>query len=173
MSNAKQHDLTQNDFNDAIELMFFAYRDFIADPDALLAEHDFGRAHHRVLHFVSTNPGISIADLLDILRITKQSLARVLRDLIDSGYIEQHIGQNDRRKRLLYLTAQGQDLHSQLIAPQINRFAEVLSLTGAAAFEQWKKTMRHIINAENREAIDQLIDRSRQTRNINPSGETG
>jgi DNA-binding MarR family transcriptional regulator len=173
MSNAKQPHLTQNDFNDAIELMFFAYRDFIADPDALLAEHDFGRAHHRVLHFVSTNPGISIADLLDILRITKQSLARVLRDLIDGGYIEQHIGQHDRRKRLLYLTPQGQELHSQLIAPQINRFAEVLSLTGPGAFEQWKKTMRHVINAENREAIDQLIDRSRQVRGSETSDTSG
>ena len=76
----RQKNTQANDFNDAIELMFFAYRDFIADPDALLAAHDFGRAHHRVLHFVASNPGISIADLLDILRITKQSLARLRND---------------------------------------------------------------------------------------------
>ena len=96
-------DRKDSDFNDAIELMFFAYRDFIADPDVILEAHDFGRAHHRVLHFVAGNPGISIADLLDILRVTKQSLARVLRDLIDGDYVEQRIGANDRRKRLLHL----------------------------------------------------------------------
>ena len=162
MSEQEKQNLAQNDFNDAIELMFFAYRDFIADPDALLTAHNFGRAHHRVLHFVSTNPGISIAELLDILRIIKQSLARVLRELIDNGYIEQHIGQPDRRKRLLYLTDKGQELHNQLIAPQIGRFEEVLTQMGAESFEQWKKTMRHVINAENRDAIDQLIDQSRK-----------
>ncbi len=165
----RQKNTQDNDFNDAIELMFFAYRDFIADPDALLAAHDFGRAHHRVLHFVASNPGISIADLLDILRITKQSLARVLRELIDNGYIEQAIGQNDRRKRLLHLTPKGRDLHGQLIAPQISRFDEVLDKIGAPAFEQWKKTTRLIINAENREAIDNLIARSRREIKARPA----
>jgi DNA-binding MarR family transcriptional regulator len=160
MTHSKKH--TANDFNDAIELMFFAYRDFIADPDTLLAAHEFGRAHHRVLHFVATNPGISIADLLDILRVTKQSLARVLRELIDTQYIEQSIGQDDRRKRLLHLTPKGHDLHSQLIAPQIRRFEAVLLQLGEPAFEQWKKTMRHVINSENRDATDALIDRSRR-----------
>ena len=92
-----------DDFKDAIELLFFAYRDFIADPDEILAAHGFGRAHHRVLHFVATNPGMSIADLLDLLRVTKQSLARVLRDLIDEGYVEQRIGAHDRRKRLFFV----------------------------------------------------------------------
>ena len=160
MTHSRKH--TANDFNDAIELMFFAYRVFIADPDALLAAHGFVRAHHRVLHFVATNPGISIADLLDILSITKQSLARVLRELIDTHHIEQSIGHDDRRKRLLHLTPKGHDLHSQLIAPPIRRFEDVLSQLGEPAFEQWKNTMRHVINPENREAMDALIDRSRR-----------
>ena len=152
------------DFNDAIELMFFAYRDFISDPDAILEAHDFGRAHHRVLHFVAGNPGISIAELLDILRVTKQSLARVLRDLIDADYIEQRIGATDRRKRLLHLTAKGSDLHGKLIAPQEKRLEEVLQSIGPQAFAQWKKTMRLVINAEDRENVDNLIDRSRAAR---------
>lgn len=148
-------------FTDAIELMFFAYRDFISDPDAILDEHDFGRAHHRVLHFVAVSPGISIAELLEILRVTKQSLARVLRDLIDAGHIEQHIGANDRRKRLLHLTKTGKALHDRLIAPQQARFAEVRKAVGDAAFDQWKQTMRLVIDGKDRENIDQLITRSR------------
>lgn len=151
----------REEFTDAIELMFFAYRDFIADPDAILKAHDFGRAHHRVLHFVAGSPGISIAELLDILRVTKQSLARVLRELIDAGYIEQRIGANDRRKRLLYLTATGKSLHDKLIAPQRARFRRVRKAMGEAAFAEWKETMRLVINGEDRENIDQLITRSR------------
>lgn len=161
---SKNNNQPNDDFNDAIELMFFAYRDFIADPDAILEAHDFGRAHHRVLHFVAGNPGISIADLLDILRVTKQSLARVLRELIDAAYIEQRIGAKDRRKRLLYLTDAGKQLHDQLIAPQEKRFDAVLAAIGPQAFEQWKKTMRLVINSEDRDNVDKLIDSSRAAR---------
>lgn len=146
------------DYKDAIELMFFAYRDFIADPDALLEAHGFGRAHHRVLHFVGCHPGLTIADLLGILRVTKQSLARVLRTLIDNGYVEQHIGNRDRRKRLLYLTDKGHKLHAQLMAPQIARFESVVKEAGGEAFAQWKRTMRCVIDAEGREAVDALMD---------------
>lgn len=163
----KARDTKNGDFNDAVELMFFAYRDFIADPDVILAAHGFGRAHHRVLHFVAGNPAISIADLLDILRVTKQSLARVLRDLIDGNYIEQRIGANDRRKRLLHLTAKGSALHGKLIAPQEKRFDEVLAAIGPQAFEQWKKTMRLVINSEDRDNVDELIKRSRAARTDN------
>lgn len=162
---SKKKNPSTDDFNDAIELMFFAYRDFIADPDVILAAHDFGRAHHRVLHFVAGNPGISIADLLDILRVTKQSLARVLRDLIDANYIEQRIGAQDRRKRLLFLTARGKTLHDRLIAPQEARFDAVLQQIGPQAFEQWKKTMRLVINEADRDNVDRLIARSRAARN--------
>src|SRR6202048_3931601 len=86
---------------DVIELLFFAYRDFIGDPDDVLAKLGFGRAHHRVLHFVNRNPGMKVAELLDILKITKQSLCRVLKALIDEGYVVQKEGAKDRRHRLL------------------------------------------------------------------------
>jgi DNA-binding MarR family transcriptional regulator len=111
-----------------IELMYFGYRDFTSDPDALLAEFGFGRAHHRVLHFVGRNPGISVAELLDVLRITKQSLARVLRELVERGFVEQRTGDADRRKRLLYLSDEGRDLHHKLMAPQMARFARPLPM---------------------------------------------
>ena len=93
-----------------IELLFFAYRDFTSDPDQILADYGFGRAHHRVLHFVNRMPGLTVAELLDVLKITKQSLARVLKQLIDTGYIVQVQGPRDRRQRELYPTAKGRAL---------------------------------------------------------------
>ncbi len=149
-------------YKDALELMFFAYRDFIADPDKILAAHGFGRAHHRVLHFVGCNPGLSIAELLDILDVSKQSLARVLKDLIEQDYIAQNIGRHDRRKRLLQLTAKGHALHDKLITPQLDRFADVLQETGAEQFQIWKQVMRHIINPQTRPQVDALIENARR-----------
>src|ERR1700681_662239 len=93
-----------------IELLFFAYRDFISDPDAALLSYGFGRAHHRLIHFVNRHPGIRVTDLLDILKITKQSLGRVLKQLVDTGFIEQLQGPQDRRQRLLYPTEAGRAL---------------------------------------------------------------
>ena len=93
---------------DVIELLFFAYRDFVSDPDHVLEKFGFGRAHHRVLHFVNRNPGMKVADLLDVLRITKQSLGRVLKQLVDEGYVTQQEGPDDRRHRLLFVTPKGE-----------------------------------------------------------------
>ena len=99
---------------DVIELLFFAYRDFVSEPDDVLAKFGFGRAHHRVLHFVNRNPGMKVAELLDILKITKQSLGRVLKQLVDQGYVLQKEGASDRRQRLLYVTAKGEALAMKL-----------------------------------------------------------
>jgi DNA-binding MarR family transcriptional regulator len=107
-----------------IELLFFAYRDFISDPDAILEKSSFGRAHHRVVHFVNRDPGMTVADLLDTLKITKQSLARVLKQLIDSGYITQREGPDDRRQRRLYPTISGRQLALELARPQSRRIAD-------------------------------------------------
>src|SRR5579885_2604491 len=103
---------------DIIELLFFAYRDFVGDPDEVLSRLGFGRAHHRVLHFVNRNPGMKVADLLDILNITKQSLGRVLKQLIDEGYVVQKPGANDRRQRLLYASPAGETLAMKLAGLQ-------------------------------------------------------
>jgi DNA-binding MarR family transcriptional regulator len=111
---------------DLAELFFFAYRDFIGDADRLLANYGFGRAHHRVLHFVHRRPGLAIAELLDILKITKQSLNRVLKQLLDGGFVEARAGDADRRQRLLYPTARGAALARELAALQSARFRRVL-----------------------------------------------
>src|ERR1700734_2214028 len=120
---------------DLIELLFFAYRDFVGDPDEVLAKLGFGRAHHRVLHFVNRNPGIKVADLLDILKITKQSLGRVLKQLIDEGYVEQRAGPHDRRQRLLYASEAGEALALRLAGLQTERISRVLAELGPGARE--------------------------------------
>lgn len=112
---------------DIMGLFFFAYRDFVRDADALLEMQGFGRAHHRVIYFVNLRPGMTVADLLDILRITKQSLARVLRQLIDSGYVAQRHGETDRRQRLLYPTQKGRDFFEILSSSQARRIEAALS----------------------------------------------
>lgn len=109
-----------------IELFFFAYRDFVGDADRLLAEFGFGRAHHRVIHFVARRPGLPVAELLDILQITKQSLNRVLKELIDKDFVVQRMGKADRRQRLLSPTEAGRDLAVRLARLQSRRIARAL-----------------------------------------------
>ncbi len=116
-----------------IERFFFAYRDFTGDADAILEGLEFGRAHHRVLHFVNRKPGLNVAELLEILKITKQSLARVLKQLIDSDYIAQVTGPIDKRQRELYPTAKGRELALQLAMPQSRRIATALQNAGAGS----------------------------------------
>jgi DNA-binding MarR family transcriptional regulator len=109
-----------------VELLFFAYRDFTGEPDAILRDLGFGRAHHRVLHFVNRNPGLRVADLLEILRITKQSLARVLKQLVAEGYVAQERPASDRRERRLHLTPKGADLANRLLAMQTRRISRAI-----------------------------------------------
>jgi DNA-binding MarR family transcriptional regulator len=118
---------------DVIELIFFAYRDFVGDPDSVLAAFGFGRAHHRVLHFVNRNPGLKVAELLDILKITKQSLGRVLKQLIDQGYVEQREGEKDRRQRLLFVTPKGEALALKLADLQTQRIGRAFAELGPDA----------------------------------------
>ncbi|MBC7103217.1 MAG: MarR family transcriptional regulator [Parvibaculum sp.] len=149
---------------EAIELLFFAYRDFISDPDKLLAEYDFGRAHHRVVHFVGRNPGITVAELLNILRITKQSLARVLKQLIERGFVVQETGKQDRRQRLLYLTASGRELEERLAAPQRARVAAALENAGPGAEEAWREVLLGLVNDEDRTEVEHRITRAPEQR---------
>lgn len=115
---------------DLVELIFFAYRDFTGDPDEILDQLGFGRAHHRVLHFVGARPGLTVAELLDVLRITKQSLARVLKQLVEDGYIRQEAGPADRRQRHLHLTGSGNELIARLREPQSRRIENALIRSG-------------------------------------------
>ncbi len=148
---------TADRLTEAIELLFFAYRDFISDPDAILSEYGFGRAHHRVVHFVGRNPGITVAELLDILRITKQSLARVLKQLIERGFIEQETGKQDRRQRLLFLTVTGRELEQRLAAPQRMRVATAMEKAGPDADAAWRAILLALVNEEDRAEVEALI----------------
>lgn len=107
--------------------MFFAYRDLVGDADHLLEDFGLGRAHHRVLHFVNRRPGLTIAELLDILRITKQSLNRVLKDMLDRGFVVARPGEIDRRQRLLYATRHGEALALEVAKVQSWRFSRVFA----------------------------------------------
>lgn len=149
---------------DIIELLFFAYRDFVGDADAALAKFGFGRAHHRVLHFVNRNPGMKVADLLDILRITKQSLGRVLKQLVDLDYVEQKEGENDRRQRLLYVTPKGEELAMKLAGLQTARIARALGALGPDAHEAARRFLIAMIEAESRDDVQRLIARADRAR---------
>ena len=142
-----------------IELLFFAYRDFISDPDAILESYGFGRAHHRVLHFVNRQPGIRVASLLDILKITKQSLGRVLKQLIDTGFIEQRPGPVDRRQRLLYPTEPGRALALRLLEPQIERVREAVVALPPAQRAAARGFLEGMVNTHERDKVGGLIRR--------------
>jgi len=145
---------------DIIELLFFAYRDFVGDPDEVLLKLGFGRAHHRVLHFVNRNPGMKVADLLDILNITKQSLGRVLKQLVDQGYVVQKEGAQDRRQRLLYVTAKGEALALKLAGLQTERITRAFGELGPGAHEAARRFLTAMIDTDNREGVLRLITRA-------------
>ena len=128
-------DKTQQGYAELIELLFFAYRDFTAEPDSELLAYGFGRAHHRTLHFVSRNPGLMVAELLDILRVTKQSLNRVLKQLIEEEFIYQKQGDGDKRRRHLYLTANGQKLADKLVEIQLGRISASMKALSPDAYQ--------------------------------------
>jgi DNA-binding MarR family transcriptional regulator len=141
---------------DLIELFFFAYRDFTSDPDQILARYGFGRAHHRVLHFVNRMPGLTVAELLDVLKITKQSLARVLKQLIDTGHVVQLRGPKDRRQRELYPTHKGRELSLALAMPQSRRIGRALEETGPAERHAIEMFLRAMVDPELRGQVDTL-----------------
>jgi DNA-binding MarR family transcriptional regulator len=142
---------------DLIELLFFAYRDFVGDPDRLLESIGFGRAHHRILHFVNRHPGLTIAELLDILRITKQSLSRVLKDLLNEEYIEQRAGVSDRRQRLLFPTGKGSRLAADLARLQSARFDRCLNELPVGAREKAIDFLLSMIDPDERDKVKGLV----------------
>ncbi|MBL4645059.1 MAG: MarR family transcriptional regulator [Hyphomicrobiales bacterium] len=144
------------DVTSFIELLFFAYRDFVSDPDVILQEYGFGRAHHRVVHFIARNPGISVAELLDILQITKQSLARVLKQLIETGFIRQEQGAQDRRQRLLFTTQKGEQLFDRLMEPQSRRIKQALHQMNADEQMIAERFLSLLINEDERELAKRM-----------------
>ena len=147
----------KNPAYDLIELLFFAYRDFVGDADEVLMHFGFGRAHHRVIHFVKRNPGMKVAELLDILRITKQSLGRVLKQLIDEGFVEQKEGATDRRQRLLFVTSKGDALAMRLAHLQSTRLARALAEPGVDR-HLVRRFLTGMLDPAERENVLRLID---------------
>ena len=151
--------LREEELRRGVELLYFAYRDFTRDPDEILAESRFGRAHHRVLYFVGRNPGTTVSGLLSLLRITKQSLSRVLGQLVEDGYITQESGLEDRRQRLLYLTEKGQTFEKELFATQRDRVAEAYKRAGPEAVAGFWEVLLNIVDAEERDTVLRQIEK--------------
>ncbi|MEL6792593.1 MAG: MarR family transcriptional regulator [Pseudomonadota bacterium] len=151
--------LTDEQLRTGIELLFFAYRDFTGDPDRILEERGYGRAHHRAIHFIRHRPGITVAGLIDVLSVTKQSLNRVLRQLIKDGLVAQTVGETDRRQRLLHLTPDGEELEALLSSPQRDRLRKAFLTAGPGAVAGFRDVLlemmddgarRHLANDERR-----------------------
>ena len=156
--------LREEEMRAAQDLLFFAYRDFTNAADVILDELGMGRAHHRALHFIGRNPGIAVGDLLGLLRITKQSLARVLTTLVEQGYVAQTQGRADRRQRLLTLTPTGQALERRLFERQRERLVAAYREAGAAAVEGFRRVMRGIMDDAARAYVDRAEAAPREPR---------
>ncbi len=147
--------LRDEELRQAIEMLFFAYRDFTGVADEILANYGFGRAHHRAIYFIGRHPDMTVGDLLEILRITKQSLNRVLGQLIDEGYVSQQQGTHDRRQRLLKLTDKGRALEESLSAAQRTLIAGAYREVGAEAVDGFRKVLLGIMsNEDDRERFE-------------------
>ncbi|MCK5778151.1 MAG: winged helix-turn-helix transcriptional regulator [Rhodospirillales bacterium] len=142
--------LRDEDLREAIELLFFAYRDFTGEADVVLETYGFGRAHHRIIYFVGANPGITVGELLAILKITKQSLSRVLSQLVEEGFVDQETDQDDRRRRRLYLTEKGRALETELTQRQSKHIADAYRQVGADAVAGFRTVLRGLINEQDR-----------------------
>ena len=146
--------LREEELRQGMELLFFAYRDFTGEPDKILARYGFGRAHHRVIYFVGRHPSITVSELLGILGITKQSLSRVLGQLVREGFIVQRPGRRDRRQRMLELTDRGRDLERLLSENQRRRMARAYRAAGAEAVEGFRMVLRNLIDEQDRDRFE-------------------
>lgn len=153
--------LTDEQLRQGIELMYFAYRSFTADPDRILAKRHYGRAHHRAIHFINRAPGLTVNELLATLGVTKQSLNRVLRQLVEDELVESRVGAEDRRQRLLYLTEQGKALETELSAAQRQRMRTAFSNAGPEAVVGFRKVLEQMVDAHLRERVLTPVENNR------------
>ena len=150
--------LTDEQLRRGIEAMFFAYRGFTSDPDMILAEYGYGRAHHRALHFINRTPGTTVNNLLTTLGVTKQSLNRVLRTLVEDGLVEARVGTSDRRERHLHLTAEGAALERKLAAVQQERVRRAFRAAGPEAVGGFRQVLEAMMDPEIRRQFNALRD---------------
>jgi DNA-binding MarR family transcriptional regulator len=147
----------EQELRHGIELLFYAYRDFTFESDQQLKRYRLGRAHHRALYFIGRHPGHTISHLLSILRVTKQAVSRVLRDLLERGYVEQKSGSRDRRERLLWLTEKGQKLEQELTERQSRRLARAYRETGVEAVKHFRKALLGLLDPAERAIVDKRM----------------
>lgn len=152
--------LTDDQLRKGIEAMFFAYRGFTADPDLILNHYAYGRAHHRAVHFISRSPGTTVNNLLNILGVTKQSLNRVLRTLVEDGLVDSQVGARDKRERNLYLTSTGKVLEQELSDAQRNRMRAAYRAAGPEAVQGFRKVLDQIMDPPMRGFLNSLTDGS-------------
>ncbi|KUP94949.1 MarR family winged helix-turn-helix transcriptional regulator [Tritonibacter horizontis] len=152
--------LTDEQLRQGIEAMFFAYQGFTADPDRILAELAYGRAHHRAMHFINRAPGTTVNNLLSILGVTKQSLNRVLRALVEDGLVDSRVGTLDKRERNLYLTDRGRELEQRLSDAQRIRMRAAYKQAGPEAVQGFKKVLEAMMDADMRRAYADLREAS-------------
>ena len=150
--------LTDEQLRKGIEAMFFAYRGFTADPDRILADMAYGRAHHRAVHFIHRSPGTTVNNLLAILGVTKQSLNRVLRALVEDGLVRNEVGKRDKRERHLYLTDAGEALERQLSDAQRDRMRAAYRSAGPEAVAGFRQVLEAMMDVEMRKRYDALKD---------------
>jgi DNA-binding MarR family transcriptional regulator len=150
--------LTDEQLRKGIEAMFFAYRAFTSDPDRILEGMDYGRAHHRALHFIHRSPGTTVSNLLAILGVTKQSLNRVLRTLVEDGLVEARVGRDDRRERHLHLTARGAELERALSDAQRARMRAAYRAAGPEAVKGFRTVLEAMMDPELRRSYHSLKD---------------
>lgn len=148
--------LTDEQLRKGIEAMFFAYRGFTADPDRILAEKGYGRAHHRAIHFINRSPGTTVNNLLSILGVTKQSLNRVLRSLIEDGLVESRVGARDKRERNLYLTEVGGALERELSTAQRDRMRGAFRQAGPEAVSGFRTVLEAMMDGDMRRHYKRL-----------------
>jgi DNA-binding MarR family transcriptional regulator len=142
--------LTDDQLRRGIEAMFFAYRGFTADPDRILQDYGYGRAHHRAIHFINRTPGTTVNNLLSILGVTKQSLNRVLRTLVEDDLVDSRVGTRDKRERHLFLTPKGAGLERELSEAQRNRMRDAYRAAGPEAVAGFRTVLEQMMNQEMR-----------------------
>lgn len=152
--------LTDEQLRQGIEAMYFAYKGFTADPDRILAKHGYGRAHHRALHFIHRSPGTTVNNLLSILGVTKQSLNRVLRTLVDDGLVEARVGKRDKRERNLYLSSKGETLEQELSEVQRERMRAAYREAGPDAVRGFRTVLESMMDPQMRRHFNGLKDQS-------------
>lgn len=149
--------LTDEQLRQGVELMFFAYRAFTSDADEILKTEGFWRAHHRALHFIGSRKALAVSDLLEILGVTKQSLNRVLRELIDKGLVESRVGEKDRRRRVLALTEEGAALERRLAEAQRARVRRAFREAGPDAVAGFRQVLERMLDPEAREQMARFV----------------